>query len=1034
VRRLLCILLSIALIITSTAFPKGYAKASSKGSKDSILHINEIMASNTSDLRDGDLLDEDNGLEGGDYSDWVEIYNSSGQVIDLTGYKISDSEVTWTFPKGIVPAKGYLIIWTSGKDKVTADGQLHTNFKLDTSGETITLANSGETVCDSVKYSSISNNESYGAKIDGHSLYVLFSKATPGKSNSEGVLLIKSPVFSKKGGLYTEAFDLVISTSGSGNDAKNALSTSEAVYYTIDGSDPVPGAIGTIKYTESIPIKNKAGDPNVLSLISTSNRWKAPIGEVFKGWIIRAVTANAEGVKSKIVTNSYFVDLDINKRYDLPIISIVTDKSNFFDITKGIYTSNDTQTTETSESSPVPIHVEVYDKDGSSWFSQNAGAKLHGQSSLRYPQKTLRIYASEDYDEKDAFKYNIFPELRDEAGNNIKSFKRLLLRNSGNDWSGTMFRDELMQSLVSHLNVSTQAYMPSVMFLNGEFWGIHNIRERFDKYYFASHYNLDKDKLAILSWKLKATETIEIDEGTTKDKDDYVNDITSYLKVNSIKDKSVYEYIKTKMDVDNFIDYQLSQIYFANSDWPGNNVISWKYKTDDGKYHPEAPTGQDGRWRWAIKDTEFGFGLIRDASHDTLSYATTELTAMPTPAVPSATPATGVQPTGVQPTGMPQGGDVQKGVRSGRNFDWAVFLLKTLLQNSEFRSKFINRFADNINTSFDTARVNQKIDEMKAEIEKAIPEHIERWQGITDWDSNVEQMKTFAKDRPDNMRKFIVDKFAGSGVTGTSKVSLNFDSGKGYIKINSIDIKTSTPGVTNPDWWTGTYFKGVPVTLKAMPEKGYKFDHWEGNGIADFNRTQEAITLDPTEDMNITAVFDIGIKDIKGHWAESYIKDLMEKGMMKGYTDITFNPEENIDRASAAVVITKMLGLETGKYNKKFADKIPEWAKDSIMAGCKAGILNGYEDNTFRAEKTITRQELAVMIVKAVGYKGLQVKRTSFKDNDKIGKWSVAYVAKALELQLVKGYEDKSFRPDTMITRAEFAAIIVKVVDLYEKC
>lgn len=855
------------------------------------------------------------------------------------------------------------------------------------------------------------------------------------KADKYSILLIKPPVFSREGGLYKEPFYLALSTD-SAKDEKNALSTSQAVYYTLDGSDPIPGAVGTIKYTESIPIRSRAGNPNELSLISTSSKWKSPNGEVFKGWTIKAVTVNAEGVKSKIVCNSYFIDSDIFNRYKLPIISIVTDKPNFFDSKKGIYQTN-SQSPETSDS-PVPVHIEAYDADGSLWFSQYAGAKIHGQSSSRYPQKSLRIYASGDYDDKDTFQYNIFSGLEDAAGNKIKNFKRLLLRNSGNDWSSTMFRDGLMQSLVSHLNISTQAYRPSVMFLNGEFWGIHNIRERFDKHYFASHYNLDKDKLAILSWKLSSKETIEINEGSVEDKDAYINDIIEYLKANPITDKNVYENIKTKMDVDNFIDYQLSQIYFANSDWPGNNVIAWKYKTDDGKYHPEAPAGQDGRWRWALKDTEFGFGLIRDSSHDTLSYAAVptlpaQPTVAPTAVVSSAAPASemqpiGAQPTEVQPVANPQE-ENEKGVRRGRNFDWAVFLFKTLLQNSDFRNQFINRFADNINTSFDAARVNHKIDEMKTKLEKALPEHIDRWQGITDWNSNVERLKTFAKDRPDYMRKFIVDKFTDNGVTGTSKINLVSDNSKGFIRINSIDINASTPGVSASDSWTGTYFKGVPITLKAIPQSGYEFVCWEGKGISVINKTSDTITFDPNEDMNITAVFAASLKDIKGHWAENQIKDLMKKGVLKGYPDSTFKPESGIDRASAAVVIANILGLESGKYNKKFADKIPDWAEDSIMAACKAGILKGYEDNTFRAKKNITRQELAVMIVKALGDNDLQFNGILFKDNDKIEKWAAFYVTRAVDLQLIKGYDDKSFRPNNATTRAEFAAIIVKFMN-----
>lgn len=820
-RELLGILISTVLVITSAVIPASYVKASDTSNKDSILHINEIMASSTS-VRDGDMLDKDDGSKGGAYSDWIEIYNTSEQAIDLTGYKISDSKAFWTFPEGIIPAKEYLLIWASDKDKVAADGQLHTNFKLDASGETVTLLNSDNLVCDSVKYENLSSNETYGSKFDGLSEYVIFSEATPGKANSEGVLLVKPPVFSKKGGLYTDDFELILSLSDSLNNLNDATSIRDTIYYTLDGSEPLPGAAGTIKYTKSIPIKSRVGEIDVISLISTSDKWKEPMGEVFKGWTVRAIAVNSEGIKSEIITNSYFVDSDIFNRYKLPIISIVTNKSNFFDNEKGIYL----QSAQNSDTTEVPIHIEAYDKDGSLWFSQNAGAKIHGQSSSKLPQKTLRIYASDDYDEQDKFEYKIFPGLEDVNGKNIKSFKRLLLRNSGNDWNRTLLRDGLMQSLVSHLNFSTQAYKPAVMFLNGEFWGIHNIRERFDKYYFASHYDFDKDNLAMLSWKLSSVETIEIDEGTTKDKDAYLKDIIEYLKTNSITDRSVYENIKTKMDIANFIDYQLSHIYFANTDWPGNNVVIWKYKTEDGNYHPDAPEGQDGRWRWVVKDTDLGFGYLWEASHDTLKYATEP--------IDEAT-------------------NTEKGIRKGRNFEWAVFLFKTMLQNSEFRNDFINRFADNINTSFKPERVHQRVDEMKAEIEGVIPEHIDRWQGIDNWESNIERMKTFANERPDNMRNIIINNFKDYGVTGTSKISLNCDSSRGYIKLNSIDIKASTPGIKDSNSWTGTYFKGVYVSVKAIPEKGYKFDHWEGQGITD--KTSDAITFDPIEDIDISAVF-----------------------------------------------------------------------------------------------------------------------------------------------------------------------------------
>jgi hypothetical protein len=281
------------------------------------------------------------------------------------------------------------------------------------------------------------------------------------------------------------------------------------------------------------------------------------------------------------------------------------------------------------------------------------------------------------------------------------------------------------------------------------------------------------------------------------------------------------------MDIDNYIDYNVAQIFFGNTDWPGNNVSIWKYKTDDGQYHPEAPYGQDGRWRWLLKDTDFGFGLYgKSVTHNTLNFATAQTQ------------------------------------ESDANAPWATYLLRTLLLNPSFRNDLINHFADQMNTSFEPARVLKIIDEVVAGIQPEITEHTNRWQVIkltttnpreTTWSQNIEAIKNYAINRPSNVRQHIINKFASSGVTGSALLELNTDTTKGFIKINSIDIKASTPGVTNPNSWTGTYFKGVPVTLKAVPQEGCRFDHWEG--ITGVTTTSDTITFTPSGNMNITAVF-----------------------------------------------------------------------------------------------------------------------------------------------------------------------------------
>lgn len=620
------------------------------------------------------------------------------------------------------------------------------------------------------------------------------------------------PIFSQQGGFYSHSFDLYLTT-----QEQNGR-----IYYTTDGSEPVPGTEETFEYSGSILIKDRTEEPNVLSMISNVSNdmfqgWIPPTGQLFKGTVIKAVVINDRGLKSDVVTQSYFVDVNGIQRYKLPVISLVTDSKNLFDNQTGIYVNGNYENRGSDWERPV--HIEFFEEDGSIAFTQNAGIRIHGGYTRKYAQKSFRLYARSEYDDKNWFKHDIFPglEARGSEGESLEKFKRLILRMSGNDSQYSMFRDGLMQGLVSHLNVDTQAFRASVVFLNGEFWGIYNVRERYDDRYFQTHYDLDRDRVALLGITGSNTEVIEVDEGTEEDAQDYRN-IINYIKQNDITQKSTYEYINTKFDIESFIDYQISHIYFANTDWPGNNQALWKYNTNDGQYNPNAPKGQDGRWRWIIKDTDFGFGLSYggQVDHNTLTYASTE------------------------------------GRGFGANPAWSVFLLKTLLENDDFRNDFINRFADNLNTSFVPERVKEMIEQKSGDIAHIIDEHNRRWNKIEDWEKEIKIMEDFAERRPSYVTRHITERFRNNGVGNDVSINLNTEIEKGHIRINTIDINEKTPGVKNPAHWSGVYFQGVPITIKAIAKEGYEFERWEGINENIYNDT---ITINPESSMNITAVF-----------------------------------------------------------------------------------------------------------------------------------------------------------------------------------
>ena len=257
------------------------------------------------------------------------------------------------------------------------------------------------------------------------------------------------------------------------------------------------------------------------------------------------------------------------------------------------------------------------------------------------------------------------------------------------------------------------------------------------------------------------------------------------------------------MDINNFIDYQIAEIYSANRNWPWDNIKYWRYKTDT--FHPEAPYGQDGRWRWLLFDLDTGFGYSKSTSFqdNTLLKATGE------------------------------------------------FLIRSLFENSEFRVKFVNRFADHLNTSFTPMRVINIINEMQATINPEIPEHIQRWRVMEDsmdvWDKNVDIMRTFVSQRPVYVRLHILDYF---NLTGTADITLLTDNTKGHIHINSIDITPDTPGVVDADEWRGIYFKGIPVSLSAIPKPGYQFAGWTG-----IDHTDPDVVLILNKNLTLTANF-----------------------------------------------------------------------------------------------------------------------------------------------------------------------------------
>ncbi|MDQ2077993.1 CotH kinase family protein [Marinimicrobium sp. ABcell2] len=798
--------------------------------------INEIQSSN------GITVDD----EDGDSEDWIELYNGGTEAVSLDGYWLSDdygNPSRWTFPDVTLQAGDTLLVWASGKNRRTPGEPLHTNFSISASGEEILLHNAEGDLLDEVEPRPIPTDVSWGRSPSGADNWVYFSEPTPGAANdTDGYQeILEPPSFSATGGFYDNAFDLeithpdpdvtiVYTLDGSVPNANNLDGTSyqyKMSYPQTQNSEPTDELFErefrSHTYAQAVEIQDRSDEDNTISAIATSYHnppYYLPSQPVPKGTMVRARAIKDGAIPSPITTHTYFITEDGQRPSELTIISLGVQEDGLFSYDDGIYVpgarfdewriNNPSLNADGASAANYQMrgrewerlaHLELFEPEGSeAALKQDIGVRVHGGWSRSGKLKSFRLYARNAYGDS-RFNYPMFPG-RDDTG-----FNRLLLRNSGNDRTYTMFRDAMIQALGEGMRMDTQAYRPTALYLNGEYWGILNLRERYDRHYLGRTYGVDPDNVDFI------TNYNDIGEGD----DTHYRETIDYIENNSLTVNSNFAYVQTRVDTDNYMDYTIANIFADNRDWPGNNIDYWRLRTDE--YRLGSPEGHDGRWRWLWFDADFGFGLYDGASNatrDTLTFAT------------------------------------EAGNTDWPNPDWSTLLLRSLLENANFRNDFINRFADLLNTNFSSQYVTGVIDSMKATLEPEIPNHIDRWShpsNLDNWHYQVQIMTDFANARPNHQRQHIRDYF---GLSGDYQLTIDRGQNGGHVRVNTIEINDSTPGVGDAVYpWTGQYFSNVPIELEAMPAPGYRFSHWEG--LPD--GTPAKTTVNRSSNLEVTAHF-----------------------------------------------------------------------------------------------------------------------------------------------------------------------------------
>ncbi|MCC6233988.1 MAG: CotH kinase family protein [Verrucomicrobiales bacterium] len=640
----------------------------------------------------------------------------------------------------------------------------HTNFRLDGDGETLVLTRPDGQVEDRVRYPALPRDVAWGRPPTLPDQWVFFAEPTPGTANTtvpSGTTLA-APQFSVSPGFYSTPFSLVLSSS----DAE------AEIRYTLDGSEPVETSP---RYVDAVGILNRTTQPNRASAISTAPSWRAPAGLVFKGTVVRARAFRTNSVPSETVTGTYFVHPAARDRYPLPVVALTTASSNLFDADRGIYVPGKApggNYAQTGDAWERPVFVEFYETNGVRAIAAESGLRIHGNTSFQFPIKGLRLHALNQKG-TGPFEHRIFPD-RD-----TDRFSRLLLRPSGHDYNLTLMRDGMMQTVASETGLDVQAYRPAVVFINGEYWGIHNLQEAIERNYFAAHHpEVDPNALDYLEGYPPG---MFVYEGAA----DGYTEMIQHLETHGAADAASLDWAGARMDLRNFQDYKIAEIFYVR--WDIGNHRVWR---------PHTP---GALFRWVLFDCDVGFGGFWSEPN---AWSFDMLRAV------------------LEPSGS----------LHGHNNGTTVFLLRTLLDNPKFRSEFILRFADLMNTTYETSRVVGIIDRMAAEIAPQIQEHTDRWRApssVREWQTQVEALRAFAKSRPAAMRQHLSAYF---NLPGWVQLRLQRDSPEG----GTVECHSIAPLVGLERSWSGSYPAQQTITLRALPHPGWRFEGWsELPGVTD---------------------------------------------------------------------------------------------------------------------------------------------------------------------------------------------------------
>ena len=698
----------------------------------------------------------------GSTPDYIELHNLTEWPVRLDGYYLSDDEdhlKKFSLDGYMIPANGYLILLADNKELP---------FKLSALIESLYLSDSDGIIIQHVSLPELEKDSTFSLQEDGtwH-----ISEPTPMEENLPGEPHIKvyvsAPRFSHTAGFYDEPFDLTL----------EGYRTYK-LYYTTDGSIPDENSI---PYIEPIHIEDATAQPNKLSVRTdiTINSATPPSEFVKKATIIRAIAIDQDGNRSIVVSNTYFVGFQNYDNYkNVPVLSIITDPYDLFDERDGIYVlgktfqewvtdderdkSLDTYLIPTNyrmhgKEWEIPVLIQWFDEKNSLGLSQNAGLRIHGERTRENEKKSFNIYARERYG-KSSFEFDFIP-------GSAEKDKLVVRANLG--------VDSIIHALLAETGIQTSPYTPCLTFLNGEFWGLYEIREKLDEKDIASFYGLSSTDIIIIKNNELEYGT-EVEETVASEARAVYTELISFLSEFDLSDpettyEEVFSAIDNVIDIDNYVTYMAALTYLKNADYR-NDFTLWRTSYVGGSMY------EDGRWRWIFQDLD---NTCRASE--------------------SATDIISLLPDDI--------------------------LFTTLWKIPEFRKAFLTRLMDLANVELSPEYVEEFITPILTYYNPYLYETNLRF-------SNNETSKKPGTKQISELMNFFNNRRAV--LINQFRISLGLIEGTSTTMLSDIpqgmDLTINGhPAHIYGDSWEGVYFKGCEITFVAGEIPGYSFSGWYEN-------------------------------------------------------------------------------------------------------------------------------------------------------------------------------------------------------------